>query len=222
MAETARKPAARRPAKRAPANVRNIIGDDRVTDTPTPPTPPMPEPERQTATPKASSKPRSGSLESRLGEAFASIAVVPTMVGDPYSGYIVATRSAKLSHDLAELAKVNPRVKKFLEMLLDGGAVGGVMFSGAALLLPVMWSLGAIPAPPFDPFAAFYPPVPDGILPRSVIRAHGSSTGSRAAADPSGGVATPPGGSAPVQDPPPGVVTVKKGAHPPMNAAAIQ
>lgn len=222
--------APRRPARNPkPADLRAVVGED----TPTPPTEPKPVPEDiPTATQenKAAPKPRAGTLEARLAQTFASVSPIPAFMGDQYSSFIVASRSAKFAHDLAELAKVNPRLKKMLENMLDGGAYGGVLFSGAAMLLPILWSYGVIPPPPMDPFAPFYPQLPPGVVPRSVRKA-GSSAGTRAGATPddrkaapksSGGapgpasVASNPGGTGD----PTGVVTVKPGMHPPVNPSA--
>lgn len=211
---------AKKPApKRAPENVRT----EAPRDTPSPPTMPTPEPE-PASKPKAT-KPRSGTLEHRLAEALASAAIIPAFTGDQYSAFILSTRSAKFAHDLSELAKVNATLKRGLENLLDGGAYGGVMFSGAAMLLPILWSYGVIPAPPLDPFGAFYDPVPAGVLPRSVqvrsSKRNAGSADSRKANGQSSGSApasrVPTGG----EEPPEGVVTVRPSAVPPINPAAL-
>ena len=216
------------PPRRAPENVK--VTSEAPRDTPTPPTMPVAEPE-VTPKPKAT-KPRANTLEHRLAEALASAAIIPGFAGDQYSAWILSTRSAKFAHDLAELAKVNPRLKKGLENLLDGGAYGGVMFSGAAMILPILWSHRVIPAPPLDPFAAFYEPVPPGILPRSA-RDGRSSKPATGSGNPSGGdpgpaaVRVPPGGAPAsgartrVPDSPEGVVTVRPDAVPPVNPAAM-
>lgn len=206
--------AKRKPVPRGEVNLENIVNDD----TPNPPTEPIPEPDPAPKTPK----PKAGSLESRLAQAFASVAILPSFAGDQYSSFILASRSQKFSHDLAELAKVNPRVKKTLEGMLDGGAYGGVMFSGAAMLLPIIWSYGILPAPPFDPFSAFYPQVPSGVSPRSTRRdtsRSGRKGGTATGGGPVGGSST--GAPGPQDDPPPGVVTVRPGAHPPVSPAAM-
>ena len=139
-------------------------------------------------------------------------------MGDQYSSYILATRSAKFSHDLAELAKVNTRLKKTLEGFLDGGAYGGVLFSGLAMILPILWAYGIFPAPPFDPFAPFYPTVPAEVVPPSA-KANRRSASSRAAATPDS-ESVPNRGGAPV-DTPPGVVVVTPSMVPPINPAAL-
>lgn len=212
-------PATKKPAaKREPRKPRGNINIAPLEDTPTPPTEPKPEP--MVTAPRAT-KPRAGSLENRLGEAFASMAILPSLTGDQYSSFILASRSQKFAHDLAELAKVNPRIKRTLEGLLDGGAYGGVMFSGAAMLFPILWSYGIIPAPPVDFFGAFYPPVPAGIVPRTARVAASRSSG-KGGPHPSVSGSSPgtEGAPSPLSNAPDGVVTVKPGAHPPMNPAA--
>lgn len=209
-----RKPSAKR-KPRAGLNPRATP----LEDTPNPPTEPVPEPEiaQLAPTPKA----RAGSLESRLAQAFAGVSPLPAFMGDQYSAFILASRSAKFAHDLAELAKVNTKLKKMLEGMLDGGAYGGVIFSGAAMLLPIAWGYGILPHPGFDPFQAFYPTVPPGIMPRSATAGRSKPTGGGN----SGGARVPveapsatPEGSRP--ETPPGVVTVPPGAHPPVHPAA--
>lgn len=239
---TPRKPAAKRAprAKRTPTDIRNLVdGPDEA-----PATEPKPVPEDPIAQAQETlgdiglgtdkKPPRAGSLESRLAEVFASSALLPAMTGDTYSAFIIGTRSSKFAHDLAELAKVNPRIKRILESMLDGGAYGGVFFSGAALLLPILWSYGILPAPPIDPFAAFYTQLPPGVVPRSARKTSESTPRSgRPGGTPSAGGAPSARGSAPGpaatspsphpgDGPPPGVVTVPRGAHPPVNAAAAQ
>lgn len=219
MSETTAKPPRRRAPRAKPADIRNIVGD-----TPNPPTPPIPEPED---IPKARSepKPRAGTIEARLNDAFAGFSLVPAFAGDSYSSFIIASRSPKFCHDLAEVCKVNPRVKKYVETFLDGGAYGGVFLSGAAMLIPILSAYGILPPMPADPFAMpifGYPPLPDGITPRSRPRKTGRSARRGSGGNPSGaGVMDgTPAPSAPGS--PPGVVTVPKGAHPNPNAAAIQ
>lgn len=220
----------RKPATRKPANLRNVVGD-----TPNPPRDPA-ETLREETPPKsaaketasrASSKPRSGTLEARLAEAFSGMVFLPAMAGDQYSAFIIATRSARFAHDLAELAKVNPRVKKILEGLLDGGTYGGVFFSGAAMLLPILWAYGIIPPPPIDPFAPFYPNVPPEVIAQLQEKQKGrstrKSTGQNRRADRK---QESESGHSPASAPgsngdPIGVVTVKPGTVPPVNPAAM-
>lgn len=222
MPTAARRTAKRTPRKPAPASLSNLIGNEpeRETLDENPSTEPISVPEPTSPRTKAPARPRSGSLEARLSEAFASVSLIPSFVGDQYSSFIIASRSDKFAHDLAELAKVNPRVKRTLEGLLNGGAYGGLMFSGMALLLPIMWSYGIIPAPPFDPFSAFYPSLPDGVVPRSATRPPREARKS-----PQPGSAGPVE-RVPVTSPqeapgaPMGVVTVRPNAVPPVSAAA--
>lgn len=177
---------------------------------------------------KRAPKARAGSLESRLAQTLAQVAIVPTFAGDQYSSFIIASRSAAFAHDLAELARVNKNVDKILRGMMDGGAYGGVIVTGMAMLLPILWGYGVLPAPPIDPFAPFYPTVPAGVLPRSALRQNVPSSATTPVGQPggTGGAERVP----PVQrsaqmrpEHPEGVVTVRPGAHPPSNsAAAIQ
>jgi hypothetical protein len=237
---TSKRTPPRRAAAKKAADVRKVVDGE------APPTPPTPVSEDnppvnnfeeaqeflRDATGNAPPKPRKGSLEARLKEVFAGTAILPAMAGDSYSAFIIATRSDKFAHDLAEIAAVNPRVKRIIEGFLDGGAYGGVFFSGAALFLPIAWAYGILPRPPVDPFAPFYPALPPGVVPRQ-SRKTSDSTPNRSVGDSPGqsrarrapGSAPGPAsvGHNPAGDgPPPGVVTVPPGAHPPVNPAAGQ
>src|ERR1700755_3656483 len=90
------KPRPRRTGTRGSLN----ISPDELQDTPTPPTEPVaqPEPElREEPLLKSAAKPRAGSIEARLTEAFSSAAIIPTFAGDQYSAYIIATRSQRFA-----------------------------------------------------------------------------------------------------------------------------
>lgn len=210
----------RKPAARAPQNVK--VESEAPRDTPTPPTMPVPDDAEDVNRILRAPKARAGSLEARIAQSLASFSVIPTFVGDPYSSFIIASRSEKFAHDLAELAKVNPRVKKMLENALDGGVYGGVIFSGMAMVIPILVRYGIIPGDPsFDPFAMFYPAVPPNIVPSA--RAPRERTASRAASPVGDGPVTrvPPSQTgAPGATTPPGVVTVQPGMHPPVSPAA--
>lgn len=227
MAETTapRRPSRtpRRPPGKA-ADIRNIV------DTDNPPTEPKPVPEDipTATTEKKATKPRAGTLEARLAQAFATAAVPAGLAGDQYSAFIITTRSGAFAHDLAELAKINATLKRVLENALDGGVYGGVVFSGAALILPILWAYGIIPPPPIDPFAPFYPQLPPSVVPRSARKARSSAAsradsapGARTAPDAPGGA---PGPATVARNPsvgdPDGVVTVKPGMVPPGNPHA--
>lgn len=220
----------RKPAARKSADIRNVVGD-----TPNPPRNPTetlasetpPRSAAKESAPRVASKPRAGTLEARLAEALSGMVFLPAMAGDQYSAFILASRSQRFAHDLAELAKVNPRVKKTLEGLLDGGAYGGVFFSGAAMLLPILWAYGIIPPPPIDPFAPFYPPVPPEVITQLQVkqadRSTRKSTGQNRRADRKreGSPGNPPASAPGNNGGPEGVVTVKPGMVPPVNPAAM-
>lgn len=205
----------RKPAARAPQNIK--VETEAPRDTPNPPTMPVVDEPTNVRPPQA--RARAGSLESRIAQSLASVSVIPTFVGDPYSSFILASRSEKFAHDLAELAKVNPGVKRFLENALDGGAWGGVIFSGAAMIIPILVRYRIIPGDPsFDPFAMFYPPVPAELVPPPR-----TPRASRAASTPSPDVPpvrVPPSGGGAGGTGPIGVVTVQPGMVPPVNPAA--
>jgi hypothetical protein len=226
MANTSAPRRPRRPAGK-PADLRTVV--DPTENPPTEPKPVLEDIPMATTEQKPPVRPRSGSLEARLAQVFASASPLPALMGDQYSAFIIASRSAKFAHDLAELAKVNPRLKKALEGMLDGGAYGGVLFSGAAMLLPILWAYGVIPPPPVDPFAPFYPQLPPGVVPRSVRKASRSAAnradsapGANRAPNAPGGA---PGPATVAKNPsgdntPEGVVTVKPEMVPPGNPAA--
>lgn len=106
---------------------------------------------------------RAGNLESRLAE-FLGMASIPfALQGDMYCASILATRTPDLAKNLAALAEENPGIKRVLNRMLEGSAWGGVALSVVAIAVPIAQHHELLPGS--DPFAAQYPPLPQGIAP---------------------------------------------------------
>lgn len=107
--------------------------------------------------------PRAGNLESRLTE-FLGMASIPfALQGDMYCAHILATRTPALAKNLAALADENPGIKRVLNKMMEGSAWGGVALSVVAIAVPIAQHHQLLPGG--DPFAAQYPPLPEGIGP---------------------------------------------------------
>jgi hypothetical protein len=127
----------------------------------TPVEPPAEEPKPPREPPEAR-KLRISELQKQLGEAFAVVSMLVMTTGDKYCATIIAGQADALAEAWAELAKVNPRVKAILEMMLSGSAWGKVVMLTAATVIPIAAHHGVWPkgAPmPFE-FGLGPPPPP--------------------------------------------------------------
>jgi hypothetical protein len=170
------------------------------------------------AVPKERPKPK---LQQQLEELLMLPTLATSMMGDEYPTFIISTRAPAVAEAWYNLSRENVTVRKMLERLVEGSAVGAVLLSSAAMVIPVAGYYGLIPA--MDPFSALYETyVDDGQSSAPIVPPPPMDT--RPASRPSpGGGGTPPvrvptapraqdtSGSmtAPVADgSPPGVVTV--------------
>lgn len=111
-------------------------------------------------TPRAAStpRPRSNSLEAKLGEFFGSFSLVFAATGDQYCAEIIAARAPALASSWAELAKQNASVRRVLESLMEGSAWGAVILSTLGVAVPIAKHHGLYNGP--DPFSAILPGPP--------------------------------------------------------------
>jgi hypothetical protein len=169
--------------------------------------------------------PRTGQLETKLGEFFGAFSLVFAAAGDDYCAWVVASRSPQLASAWADLAKQNPAVKRVLEGLVEGSAWGGVIISSLAIALPIAKHHGLWRGP--DPFSMLMPAPPE-----VAAKMNGNNNGNGNGGKPASYAWTKASGDAPAPQPtpsdddsdymssmpgaPPGVVTVASttAAHP--------
>jgi hypothetical protein len=193
-----------------PKRTRKSADDDRQeTVPPVPPvtddpfvTPPPPAPDSSPGADGAAQKAREArkpsrtpALQASLEELFAAPALAYSFVGDEWAAQLITTRSKDFARDCYELAQKNPAVKRLLTRLVEGSAVGAVLVSGAAILVPLAQHHGLLPGA--DPFALFYPPLPDAPRAGPIVPPPPTGPGPRPGATPprqggGGGAANPP------------------------------
>jgi hypothetical protein len=180
-----------------------------VTDSPFADVPPQPEdapPAAQKAR-EARKSSRTPALQKSLEELFAAPALAYSFAGDQYAAMLITTRSEAMAEAWYQLAQKNAAVKRMLERLVEGSALGGVVVSTAAILIPLAQHHGMIPGA--DPFATFYPPLPDAPMAGPIVPPPPTGSGPRPGA-------TPPrpggGGGTPSPPPPRGDATQVPGA----------
>lgn len=98
---------------------------------------------------------RTPNLQKDLEDLLATPAIAYSFMGDEYAANLLATRTPAMAEAWYELAQKNPAVKRLLEGMVKGSAMGGVFLSTAAVVVPLLQHHGAIPGA--DPFAALYP-----------------------------------------------------------------
>lgn len=141
-----------------------------MTDTPTPPTPEDPDrPDRRPPddVPPKRRGPAKGRrpvppppLSDRAFEAMrvAAVELVATAGGivqfvDAYDGAVVVASAEQLGTALAEVARVNPAMRRLIQAGTTGGAYGGLIVASVGVALPIMANHGLLAlsfAPPVD------------------------------------------------------------------------
>lgn len=102
--------------------------------------------------------PRKPELQRKLEELLASPALIYGAIGDEYPANLLAARTPAMAEAWYELSKTNPAVKRLLESLTTGSAMGAVVLSSAAVVVPLLIHHGMLPLNG-DPFAVMYGPV---------------------------------------------------------------
>jgi hypothetical protein len=140
-------------------------------------------PARRTPTPK---------LQKDLENLFSGVPVVAfSFMGDPYMASLFGTRGPALAEDLYKLAQTNASVRRVLESMVKGSAMGGVALSAAALIIPAAQHYGLLPGS--DPFATMYPPVEGTGNGGPIVPPPPQAATSPPVSAASGGGAAPPG-----------------------------
>lgn len=80
--------------------------------------------------------PAKGTLQRRLHDMFTNMGA-GLMFVDPICGKIITTQAGDLAEAFENLARENPRIKKWLEVTLEGGAWGGVAMACFPILVTV-------------------------------------------------------------------------------------
>lgn len=96
---------------------------------------------RPKATKRPAKRPGPKDLEAKLEEflAFSGVAVFPL---NQIDGIVLTVRGPSLAHAWAELAKVNPAVKRVLERMVEGGVMGGVIIATLSVAVPIAQNHG--------------------------------------------------------------------------------
>lgn len=109
-------------------------------------------------------KPRKGTLEAQLQDAFASLSLMVAMTGDQFSADIVATRSEDLARAWSNLAEKNDAVKRVLKGILEGSAWGEVTVVSLSVAIPIAYRYNLVPpqvGEPFSMMSGVVPPSPE-------------------------------------------------------------
>lgn len=122
-------------------------------DTAPPATPkkvlPPPESKPTQGRPKGSTTkapPKSvGKIEETLNSYIAGLAMAAAASGDDVSAVVLTIRGPGLASAWAELARINPGVRRALERLTTGGAWSGVIMSTLAVAMPIAEAKGVLP-----------------------------------------------------------------------------
>jgi hypothetical protein len=99
----------------------------------------------------ASGKP--GKLHRELAEFLAVPAIAFELKGDSFPAYVWTVRSQPFAYAVGDLAEKNPALKRWLVKTLEGGAYGQVVWTGVALLLPILAYYRIYPESMVNPFA---------------------------------------------------------------------
>jgi hypothetical protein len=109
-------------------------GDERAPDfTAEPVTPPKEREQKETPRPR----PRQPKLETQLEDFFGGIALMVAAMGDQVCAEIIATQAKPLADAYGNLARKNERVRRMLEMMMEGSAWGQVITVTAATVIPI-------------------------------------------------------------------------------------
>lgn len=125
-----------------------------------PESPPAKEPKREVPEPPKPRPLRANELKSALEDFFGGISIAVMFTGDEYCASIIATQAEPLAEAWAELAKKNVRVRRMIEMLLQGSAWGQVITVTAATVIPIAAHHGLYPKGAPMPFTFGLGPPP--------------------------------------------------------------
>lgn len=121
-------------------------------------TPPQTPPQAERA------KPRKGTMEAQLRDAFASLSLMVAMTGDQFSAEVISSRTDELAHAWAALAEKNESVKRVLKGILEGSAWGEVTIVSLSVLIPIAYRYNLVPSvvgEPFSMMSGVVPPSPE-------------------------------------------------------------
>lgn len=92
-------------------------------------------------------------IEETLNDALGMAAMAVMASGNFEGAAIIGARGPKLAAAWAELARVNPNVRRVLEKMMKGGAWGSVVISTASIALPLAQTYNVLPQGVPNPFA---------------------------------------------------------------------
>lgn len=125
-----------------------------------PESPPEEPPQREIPSPPKPQRLRPAQLKTALEDFFGGIAVAVMFTGDDHCANIIATQAEPLAEAWAELAKKNERVRRVIEMMLQGSAWGQVITVTAATVIPIAAHHGIYPKGFPMPFSFGIGPAP--------------------------------------------------------------
>lgn len=108
-------------------------------------TPVTPPPERERKEPPPRPRPRGPKLETQLEDFFGGIGLMVAATGDTHCADVIVTQAKPLAEAYANLAKKNERVRRILEMMMEGSAWGQVITVTAATVIPIAAHHGLYP-----------------------------------------------------------------------------
>lgn len=126
--------------------------------------PRSPQNPRSAAAPRTPARPKrtvNRTLEDRLEELFAGIAVSLQVAGQGADAAIVAQQAEPMAAAWGDLARQNAKVKEILERIVSGGAWGAVFLATASVAIPIAQNHGWYPEDwpmPFSVKAPGHPP----------------------------------------------------------------
>lgn len=117
-------------------------------------TPPKREDKKPTGRPAGRANASSVvNIENAMNEFFAAVSMGFQFAGDDVMAVIFASRGPKVAEAWAELARINPGVRKVIEKMLTGSAWSGVAISSLSIAMPVAERYGVFPDNLPNPFA---------------------------------------------------------------------
>lgn len=87
-----------------------------------------------------------------LAEVFSLPALGFEAKGDVFCAYVWTLRSEPFAYAVGDLAEKNQNLKRWLQRMIEGGAYGQVVFTGAALVVPILAYYGIYPSGMVNPF----------------------------------------------------------------------
>jgi len=78
------------------------------------------------------------SIQKKVEGSVAGIELMVRLAGDEHCADVIEGGTERFAVSLQNLADQNPKVRKAIERMLEGGAWGEVIFSGLAMVLPIV------------------------------------------------------------------------------------